>query len=164
MRRQFTFAIGLLTCCLAQQVGVVAAAQQQRPRVAVKSAGLVTTKTGAADGASSPALTGERRPLYRIHKSDVLELHFTFSPELDQSASVQPDGFLALRGVQPIYVEGLSLPQVQQAVSSAYADRLRDPEITITLNDFEHPTSSPPARWFAPASTSCAATPPSAKH
>lgn len=139
MRWGVVLASGFLACCIAQQASVVAGAQDEGPRVAVGSTGLVTTRTGAADGASSPALTGERRPLYRIHRSDVVEIHFTFSPELDQSVTVQPDGFLALRGVKPVYAEGNTLVQLQQAVVSAYADQLRDPEITVVLKDFDHP-------------------------
>src|SRR5699024_232261 len=101
MRRGVALA-SFLVCCIAQQAWVVAGAQEERPRVAEADSGLVITKAGSADGASSPALTGERRPLYRIHTSDVIEFHFTFSPELDQSATVQPDGFLPLRAVGPV--------------------------------------------------------------
>lgn len=55
------------------------------------------TNTSAADGQrnpnkTGPALTGERHPPYRLHKSDVVDVKFTFSPEFDQTATVQPDG------------------------------------------------------------------------
>ncbi len=138
MPRSLALAI-FLACCIAQQACVVAQAQDNEPRVAAASTGPVITKSGSADGASSPALTGERRPLYRIHNSDILEIRFTYSPELNQIITVQPDGFLGLQGVAPVYAEGATLAQLQEAVVTAYSDRLRDPEITIALKEFEHP-------------------------
>src|SRR5258705_11245149 len=65
--------------------------------------GTGTTDTSAADGRrnpneTGPALTGVRHPLYRLHKSDVVEVKFTFSPEFDQTVTVRPDGYVALKG------------------------------------------------------------------
>jgi len=64
-----------------------------------------TATTSAADGKMAPdqqgpALTGVRRPLYRLHKSDVIEVRFTFSPEFDQGLTVQPDGLISLRELE----------------------------------------------------------------
>src|SRR5256885_14642161 len=72
------------------------------------------TDTSTADGTrgpdnGSPALTGARHPLYRLHKSDVVDIKFTFSPEFDQTATVLPDGFLALKTVGDLYGEGLDV-------------------------------------------------------
>ena len=97
---------------------------------------------GSADGktvlAKEPALTGERHPLYRLRKSDTVEIHFTFSPEYDQSATVQPDGFIALKGAGSVLAEGMSVPELTTSVVHAYAF-MRDPEVTVTLKDFEKP-------------------------
>jgi polysaccharide export outer membrane protein len=102
--------------------------------------------TGAADGARnsnsntrSPALTGVRHPLYRLNKSDVVEIKFTFSPEFDQSVTVQPDGFLALKAVGDLFVEGLSISEVRDSVTRLYRPMLRDPDISVILRDFDKP-------------------------
>jgi polysaccharide export outer membrane protein len=102
--------------------------------------------TGAADGARnsnsntrSPALTGVRHPLYRLNKSDVVEIKFIFSPEFDQSVTVQPDGFLALKAVGDLFVEGLSISEVRDSVTRLYRPMLRDPDISVTLRDFDKP-------------------------
>ena len=60
--------------------------------------------TSAADSQlnpneAGPALTGVRHPLYRLHKSDVVDVKFTFSPEFDQTITLQLDGFIALKGL-----------------------------------------------------------------
>ena len=99
----------------------------------------------AADGARnsserSPALTGVRHPLYRLHKSDVVEIKFTFSPEFDQSVTVQPDGFLALRDAGDLFAEGLSISELRDSIRGLYQPILRDPEISVILRDFEKPS------------------------
>jgi polysaccharide export outer membrane protein len=135
-----THCVLALTCCLMQQGLVVAVAQEQQPIVAAEQAGpAVTTKSGVADGAWSPALTGVRRPLYRLGKSDVLTISFTFSPEFDQTVSVQPDGYIALKGVKQLTAEGVTVPELQELIGRTYAGMLHDPEVTIVLKDFDKP-------------------------
>ncbi len=98
-----------------------------------------TTKSGTAGGVRSPALTGERRPLYRVTSSDVLELSFTFSPEYNQTITVQPDGFVVLKDLGTMYAEGTTLPQLQEAIRTAYSQLLNNPQVTIVLKDFDKP-------------------------
>ncbi len=126
---------------LTQPMLVVAAAQESKPGA---NAGAVTwtattNNLGAADGASSLGLTGERRPLYRLHKSDVLDISFTFSPEFNQTLTVLPDGFIALKGLDYLYVEGQTLPQTSQSICKAYSGILHDPEVTVVLKGFDKP-------------------------
>jgi polysaccharide export outer membrane protein len=129
-----------LTCCFLQQGLVVALAQEQQPNLAGgHTESGVTPKSGKADGAGSPALTGVRRPLYRLCKSDVVVVHFTFSPEFDQTASVQPDGYITLRGVEPLPAEGVTVPELKDLIVIAYSGVLRDPEVSIELKDFDKP-------------------------
>jgi len=98
-----------------------------------------TTQPGKADGMGDPALGGERHPLYRLSKSDVVDANFTFSPDYNQSLTVQPDGYVALKGAGSVLAEGLTLPQLQQTLSTAYSGFLHQPEITLTLKDFDKP-------------------------
>ena len=139
MKGTLTFTVIVLACCyLMQQVVVVAVAQETWQEVAMGAA--ETTKPGVADGGvRSPVLTGERRPLYRLCKSDVVEISFVFSPEFNQTVSVQPDGFVMLQGVEELYAEGMTLPQFHEAVHRLYRGMLHDPEVTITLKDFNKP-------------------------
>jgi polysaccharide export outer membrane protein len=100
--------------------------------------------SSAADGTrgpdnGSPALTGARHPLYRLRKSDVLEVHFVFSPELDQTITVLPDGFVNLKMAGDVLAEGLTIAEFRDAVRQAYLPTLSDPDVSVTLRDFEHP-------------------------
>jgi polysaccharide export outer membrane protein len=109
-----------------------------------QTAGADNTETSMADGIRNPnkrgpALTGERRPLYRLRKSDVVEIQFTFSPEFDQAVAIQPDGFVALKAVDGVLAEGLTLTELHDAVVKVYQRALRDPEVSVILKDFEKP-------------------------
>lgn len=100
--------------------------------------------TSSADGngtqiEKSPALTGVRRPLYRLHQTDVVEIRFTFSPEFDQTLTIRPDGLLSLKSAGDIPAEGLTLSELRNAVRQAYATVLQDPDVSIVLSDFEKP-------------------------
>lgn len=97
------------------------------------------TQPGRAGGLGDPALGGQRHPLYRLSKSDIVEVNFTFSPDFNQTLTVQPDGYVALKGTGTLLAEGLTVPEMQQAVASAYRGFLREPEVTVTLKDFDKP-------------------------
>jgi polysaccharide biosynthesis/export protein len=121
--------------------GKSATGSSQSPESTGKSSSAsgATTQPGKAGGMGDPAFGGERHPLYRLTKSDVVDANFTFSPDFNQSLTVQPDGFVALRGAGTIFAEGLTLPQLQLSMGEAYRSFLHDPEITLTLKDFDKP-------------------------
>ena len=129
----------ILACCLVQHVLVAAAAQETGSGTAIVTPRqAAATKSGTADG-KSPALTGARRPLYRLRVSDSLEIHFTFAPEFDQAVTVQPDGFIPLKGLPQLYVERMSVLELEESARHAYAGIMHDPEVTIVLRDFDRP-------------------------
>ena len=73
-------------------------------------------------------LGGERRPLYRLRPSDVVEVTFTVAPEFNQILTVQPDGYVMLKDVGPLDAEGLTMPEFAEAVQKAYRGYLHDPQ------------------------------------
>lgn len=76
---------------------------------------------------------------YRIQLSDVLELHLPFSPEYDETVTVQPDGFIRLKEAAPIRAAGLKVTELQAAITQAYTGTLKDPVVSISLKDFQKP-------------------------
>src|SRR5438067_8620067 len=106
------------------------------------SEGTGVTRASTADGTrgpinGSPALTGARHPLYRLRKSDAIEIKFAFSPEFDQKVTVLPDGFVALKAAGDLYAEGFTISELRDLVRERYAGVLRDPEVNVVLADFE---------------------------
>jgi polysaccharide biosynthesis/export protein len=141
MRSDFLIAVLTVASVGVQSMLVVAVAQESGPGVTagVGERAMVTKTLGAADGVLSMGLTGERRPLYRLRKSDVVDISFTFAEEFNQSVSVLPDGFVVLKGAGSLYAEGRTVTELGEMVRQAYGAILHDPEVTVTLKDFERP-------------------------
>ncbi len=93
--------------------------------------------TGAAP--SNPQFS-QRYPRYRVVPDDVMDVSFTFSPELNQTVTVQPDGFINLKEVGDIHVQDRTTTEVAELVHKAYANILHDPAITVVLKDFNKPS------------------------
>jgi polysaccharide export outer membrane protein len=97
------------------------------------------TQPGKTGGKGDPTFGGERHPLYRLSISDTIDVNFTFSADFNQTVTVQPDGFVALKGARSLFVEGLTVPEVQLAVANAYRGFLHEPEVTVSLKEFDKP-------------------------
>lgn len=81
----------------------------------------------------------ERNPRYTLQAGDIFDLIFEFSPEFTQTVTVQPDGFVTLRGIGEKHVAGLTTPETIALVKSAYSEILKNPVVTISLKEFEKP-------------------------
>jgi polysaccharide biosynthesis/export protein len=82
---------------------------------------------------------GQREPRYTLRPGDVFDLQFEFSPEYNQSVTIQPDGFVTLRGVGDVHVAGKSVPELTQTLKESYGKFLAQPVISVVLKDFEKP-------------------------
>jgi polysaccharide export outer membrane protein len=85
-----------------------------------------------------PALQ-DRYPRYRMMPSDVIAISFPLSPEINETVTVQPDGFITLANVGSVYVEGKTVPEVVETLKTAYAKVLHDPIIAVDLKNFQAP-------------------------
>jgi polysaccharide export outer membrane protein len=101
-------------------------------------AGTTFATTSGASTRATPVLQ-QRNQRYRLRKSDSVEVDFAFTPELNQTVTVQPDGYVTLREVGSIVAEGQTVPELTQTLQTAYAKVLHEPSITIVLKDFEKP-------------------------
>jgi polysaccharide export outer membrane protein len=146
-RRFAGIALLLLQVCVAalaqeknaeEKLGTFQPSPQGQTGAAMESAGTAAATSGQADGLGNPQL-GERRPLYRLNRSDVVTLSFTLSPEFDQTLTIQPDGYVSLKDAGQVRAQGLTLDEFRLAVRKAYAGYLHDPEVAVALKDFEHP-------------------------
>jgi polysaccharide export outer membrane protein len=99
------------------------------------------TEPSSTTAASPDAATvlHERNPRYHLRRGDSFDLEMPFSPEFNQSMAVQPDGYITLKGVGSIFVEGQTVPELTATLTAAYSKTLHDPVITIALKNFEMP-------------------------
>ena len=85
-----------------------------------------------------PALQ-QRNPRYQVQRDDVLIISFALSPELDQTVTIQPDGYITLMNVGSVFIQGMTVPQVVDAIKKAYSGTLHDPIVDVDLKDFQKP-------------------------
>ena len=102
------------------------------------SDGLIAEPNPPAQNAQAPTLQ-ERYPRYRLRAGDVLDLNFPFTPEFNQTVTVQPDGYISLRALGELRVQDKTTAEVVEVLRAAYTKILRDPALTIELKDFEKP-------------------------
>jgi polysaccharide export outer membrane protein len=80
-----------------------------------------------------------RNPRYAIRAGDAFDVTFELSPEFNQSVTVQPDGFITLKGIGDIHVAGQTVPELTKTLHDAYDKILNDPLVVVVLKDFEKP-------------------------
>lgn len=94
--------------------------------------------TSAPDKGVQPSLQ-TRRPRYKLEAGDVFDVSFELNPEFNQTVTVQPDGYITLRGVGDLVVKGQTVPELTDVLRTAYSKILNDPLISVVLKDFEKP-------------------------
>lgn len=85
------------------------------------------------------AVPAERAAEYRLQCNDVLEIHYRYTPELDQELTVRPDGRVTILEVGDVAVQGRSLPELTQELTKLATKRLKDPVITVVVKEFQKP-------------------------
>jgi polysaccharide biosynthesis/export protein len=94
--------------------------------------------SSAADASTGPQLQ-QRYPRYKVQAGDQFDVNFELSPEFNQTVTVQPDGFVTLRGVGDLHVAEQTVPELTETLRRAYGGILHDPLISVMLKDFEKP-------------------------
>lgn len=67
---------------------------------------------------------------------DVLEVKFFYTPDLNESQTVRPDGKIALQLVGEVEVEGKSPAELRDELLELYSPHLKTPEIAIVIRSF----------------------------
>src|SRR5437764_9797410 len=93
----------------------------------------------AAQMQTPPRLTTVTEDRYRRQPSDVLEVQFRYSPEFNQTVTVQPDGYVTLEIGGDLKVAGFTIEQTRTAILRQARTRLQDPVATIVLKEFQRP-------------------------
>ena len=80
------------------------------------------------------------RQEYHIHLSDVMDIQLAFSPEYNQSVTVQPDGYVQLKEAGRVQAAGKTVSELQTSIAQAYTGILNKPVVSIVLKDFFKPS------------------------
>jgi polysaccharide export outer membrane protein len=119
----------------------LAAGAQQQPSVAGQnlSASTTTDPSATAKPPADDRSFQPRHPRYKLELGDTFDVSFDLSPEFNQTVTVQPDGYITLRGIGDVHVADQTVPELTATLRTAYSKILNDPLISVTLKDFEKP-------------------------
>src|SRR5436305_4552878 len=95
--------------------------------------------TAQAQELRPPRLTTVTEQRYRLQPGDVLEVQFRYSPEFNQTVTVQPDGYITMEIAGDLKVAGSTVEQTKQAILRQASTRLQDPVATVVLKEFQRP-------------------------
>lgn len=98
-----------------------------------------TFSANAQQITDKPQLKPASEKRYRLNPGDVLEIVYRYTPEFNQTVAIQPDGFVVLEIVGELELGGLTVEQARQNILKTAAKRLKDPEVTLLLKEFQKP-------------------------
>jgi polysaccharide export outer membrane protein len=75
---------------------------------------------------------------YKLRSGDTIELDFRLSPELNQTALIDPDGSVSLLVIGRVQVAGQTLQQARELIIARESQHLANPEINIQVTNFQH--------------------------
>ena len=123
----------LATVCIGFQILLGLAAGQDRMVATAATAKVSDGNTAAATDKTFP----ERFPRYKLQAGDVFDVVFELNPEFNQTVTVQPDGYISLRGIGDVEIKDQTLPELKETLRTAYSKILNDPLISIVPKDFQ---------------------------
>jgi len=75
-------------------------------------------------------------PFVALAPGDVLEVKFFYTPDLNETQTVRPDGKIMLQLIGEVAVEGKSPAELQEELIKLYTPLLKNPEIAVIVQSF----------------------------
>ena len=76
---------------------------------------------------------------YRLQTGDSFEVLYRYTPEYNQTVSVQPDGAISLTLLGLVPIRGLTIEEARARILHEAAKRFNEPDVSLALKDFERP-------------------------
>lgn len=80
-----------------------------------------------------------REERYTLNPGDVIEIQYRYTPEFNQTVTIQPDGFISLEIGGDMKVSGRNVAQVRAMILAKARERLASPELNVILKEFQKP-------------------------
>src|SRR5271156_1797584 len=107
-----------------------------RPRKCVAAFIAITIAALITNSAESQL---RERPRYLLRSGDTLQLQYRLTPDLNQTVSVQPDGYVDLNVAGEVRVAGLTVTQAHDLIIAKEWEHLNNPELNLILEEFTRP-------------------------
>ncbi len=138
MSKLATIAIGMTALLLSVAAGAFGQNGQTATNPAAEAV-QAPAPSDANQGSPDHPVLQHRNPRYQVMRDDVMKVSFPLSPELNQKIIVQPDGYITMQTIGSLYIQGMTVPEIVEALKKAYAKVLHDPIIDVDLIDFQRP-------------------------
>lgn len=76
---------------------------------------------------------------YQLQTGDTFAIVYRLTPEYNQTVGVQPDGTVTVDLLGSLAVRGLTVAQARSVLEEAASKRLRDPDLSLELKEWERP-------------------------
>jgi polysaccharide biosynthesis/export protein len=126
--RVFLAGFLLATCSLAGNTQQIAASDAKTAHVAPSTGTEVTDR-----GEAQPARGMGGYSQFTIGVADVLRVNVWKNPDLSQTVTVDPDGFVSLPLLGNVKVGGLSTDQLSKQLTARYASYVVTPQVTVSV-------------------------------
>lgn len=80
-----------------------------------------------------------REERYTLNPGDVIDIQYRYTPEFNQTVTIQPDGFISLEIGGDMKVSGRNVAQVRAMILAKARERLASPELNVILKEFQKP-------------------------
>lgn len=116
--------LGLTYACFAQAV------EESTPATQPSVVG--TAPSGAQD------IQAPQPPSYKLRSEDVLRIQVYLQPQLTGEFPVGQDGYLTVSFLDPIYVEGMTIPELIKQLETLYKTkiRLKSPLVSVSVAQY----------------------------
>jgi len=84
----------------------------------------------------APQINAKEQPKqteYLLKAGDKIEFKFFYHPELNEHATIRPDGRIGLQLVGEIMAAGKTARELDDILTRKYADHIRDPEVAVIV-------------------------------
>jgi protein involved in polysaccharide export with SLBB domain len=76
-------------------------------------------------------------PEHTLTAGDQFEIRFPFASEFNDTVTVSPDGIVTPKVIGSVTVGGLTVAEATERLKARYAEKLKSPELSITMRRFE---------------------------
>jgi len=73
---------------------------------------------------------------YKLTRGDEIDMRFVYTPELNSTVTVRPDGKISAPLIGDVKVAGMSTAQLSDLLKKSYADQVKRPDIAINVRGF----------------------------
>jgi protein involved in polysaccharide export with SLBB domain len=86
----------------------------------------------------APAISSSRteQTEYILCPGDTISISFFYFPRFDTTVKIRPDGYISLIPLDDVKAAGLTAKELDELLTELYADRIENPELTVTVREF----------------------------